>query len=184
MTTTATTVKAENLAPKAVIIDSLKQLAQSSPVALAMEYRGLAANDMAELRRDARAVGVTVRIAKNTLVKRAFHDTPYASMGEGMTGPLMLLFSSDDNVSGAASICKDYAGKHDFLQIRMLSLQGRQLDVSDTARIAALPSHEDALAQLLGLMLAPVGQFARLMKMPIVQLLAVLSEVRKQKEND
>ncbi|MGV0005500.1 MAG: 50S ribosomal protein L10 [Candidatus Porifericomitaceae bacterium WSBS_2022_MAG_OTU9] len=183
MTTTVTTAKAENLAPKAVVIDSLKQLAQSSPVAIAMEYRGLVANDIAELRRDARAAGVTVRIAKNTLVKRAFIDTPYASMGEGMTGPLMLLFSSSDNVPGAAGICRDYAAKHDFLQVRLLSLQGRQLDVSETARIANLPTHDIAIAQLLGIMLAPVGQLARLLKMPMVQFLIVLGEVRKQKEN-
>ena len=181
-TTYTSTVKPENLAPKAVVIEALSGLANSSPVVMAMEYRGLGANDMARLRRDARAAGVSVRIARNTLARRAFADSPYAGMNENMTGPLMLLFSSEENVPGAASICRKYSAEHECLQVRMLSVQGRDMDVSETARIADLPSREQALAQLMGLMIAPVGQFARLLKMPLMQLVFVLGEVRKQKD--
>ena len=173
----------ENLKPKAAVIDALQGLANAAPVVMAMEYSGLSANDTAELRKTAREAGVVVRVAKNTLAKKAFADSPYSSMTDDLTGPIMLLFSDAENAAGAASVCKKYAEEHDFLKIRMLSLQGKNLDVSATASIAALPSREVAIARLMGVMLAPVGQLASLLKMTVAQLPLVLGEVRKQKES-
>ena len=52
------------------------------------ENRGMPVADMTQLRAKARASGVYFRVVKNTLVRRAVADTPFAALADKMVGPL------------------------------------------------------------------------------------------------
>ena len=90
----------------------MAEAANKALAAVAAVYRGLTVEEMTELRVKAREDGVYVKVAKNTLVRRAVEGTEYECMQDALTGPLLLAFSMDDP-GAAARLVKDYAKGHD-----------------------------------------------------------------------
>ena len=72
---------------QAVVAEVAKQVAGAQAIVL-VENRGMAVADMTQLRAKARASGVYFRVVKNTLVRRAVAETPFATLADKMVGPL------------------------------------------------------------------------------------------------
>jgi large subunit ribosomal protein L10 len=142
----------------AVVAEVTAQVARSQTLALA-EYRGLTVSDLNKLRVDARAKGVYLHVLKNTLARRAVAGTPFESAGDHMAGPLIYSFSED--AVAAAKVVADFAKTNDKLVIKGGSYAGKALDANGVKALAAIPSKEVLLAQLLGLMQSPISRFAR-----------------------
>ena len=142
----------------AVISDVAAQVAKSQTLALA-EYRGLTVEQLNKLRVEARSKGVYLHVLKNTLARRAVAGTPFESASESMVGPLIYGFSED--AVAAAKVIADFAKGNDKLVIKAGSYAGKALDVDGVKALAAIPSKEVLLAQLLGLMQSPISRIAR-----------------------
>jgi large subunit ribosomal protein L10 len=142
---------------KAVVAEVSAQVAQAQTIALA-EYRGIEVGDLTVLRKKAREAGVYLRVLKNTLVRRAVADTPFAALAEQMVGPLIYSFSADP--VAAAKVLHDFARSNDKLVLKAGSYAGKVLDKAGVQALASIPSREELLAKLLGVMQAPVSGFA------------------------
>ena len=103
----------------------------------------------------ARSAGVYVRVVKNTLARKAVAGTSFECLGPVLKGPLVLAFSKDDP-GAAARVVKAFAKDNDKLIARALSLGGQLLAGSELDKVASLPSREQALSQLMGVMKAPI----------------------------
>jgi len=143
---------------EAVVTDVSAQVARSQTLALA-EYRGLTVEHMNKLRVDARAKGVYLHVLKNTLARRAVAGTPFECAAEAMTGPLIYGFSED--AVAAAKVIADFAKGNDKLVVKAGAYAGKALDANGVKALAAIPSKEVLLAQLLGLMQSPISRLAR-----------------------
>ena len=143
----------------AVVTDVAAQVARSQTLALA-EYRGLTVEHMNKLRVDARAKGVYLHVLKNTLARRAVAGTPFECAAEAMSGPLIYGFSED--AVAAAKVIADFAKSNDKLIVKAGAYAGKALDANGVKALAAIPSKEVLLAQLLGLMQSPISRLARL----------------------
>lgn len=142
----------------AVVTDVAAQVARSQTLALA-EYRGLTVEHMNKLRVDARAKGVYLHVLKNTLARRAVAGTPFECAAEAMSGPLIYGFSED--AVAAAKVIADFAKGNDKLIVKAGAYAGKALDANGVKALAAIPSKEVLLAQLLGLMQSPISRLAR-----------------------
>ena len=151
----------------AVVADVSTQVARSQTLALA-EYRGLTVAHLDTLRRQARDKGVYLHVLKNTLARRAVAGTPFEVAQEAMVGPLIYGFSED--AVAAAKVIADFAKSNDKLVIKGGAYAGKALDANGVKALAAIPTKEVLLAQLLGLMQSPISRFAR--------VLAAISEQR------
>ena len=143
---------------KATVAEFNEQLVGSDTVVLA-EYRGIRVGDMTQLRVNAREEGVYLRVMKNTLARRAVEGTVYAGLAPEMTGPLIYSMSKD--AVAAARVLNEFARTNDRLVIKCGSYAGRMLDRTEVLALANIPGREVLLAQLLGIMQAPVSAFAR-----------------------
>lgn len=143
---------------KAVVAEVSAQVANAQTIVVA-EYRGITVGDLTQLRVKARAQGVYLRVLKNTLARRAVEGTPFAELSQHMTGPLIYGFSADAVAS--AKVLNDFAKTNDKLVIRAGSYDGQVLDSNAVKALASIPSREELLAKLLGVMQAPVSGFAR-----------------------
>jgi large subunit ribosomal protein L10 len=152
---------------QAVVTDVAAQVARSQTLALA-EYRGLTVEHLNKLRRDAREKGVYLHVLKNTLARRAVAGTPFECASESMVGPLIYGFSED--AVAAAKVLADFAKGNDKLVVKAGAYAGKALDAEGIKSLAAIPSKEVLLSQLLGLMQSPVSRMAR--------VLAALAESR------
>jgi len=155
---------------QAVVAEVAAKVAQAQTMVMA-EYRGIAVGDLTRLRAKAREQQVYLRVLKNTLVRRAVADTPFAPLTEQMTGPLIYGISED--AIAAAKVLHDFAKSNDKLVIRSGVYDGKVMDQAAVQALASIPSREELLAKLLGVMQAPLSGFAR--------ALAALSE-KKQNE--
>ncbi|MBN8490618.1 MAG: 50S ribosomal protein L10 [Burkholderiales bacterium] len=144
----------------AVVADVSAQVARSQTLALA-EYRGLTVAHLDTLRRQARDKGVYLHVLKNTLARRAVAGTPFEVAQETMVGPLIYGFSED--AVAAAKVIADFAKGNDKLVIKGGAYAGKVLDADGVKTLAAVPSKEVLLSQLLGLMQSPVARFARVL---------------------
>ena len=152
-----------------VVADVAAQAARSQTLALA-EYRGLTVAHLDVLRRQAREKGVYLHVLKNTLARRAVSGTPFEVASESMVGPLIYGFSED--AVAAAKVLSDFAKGNDKLIVKGGAYAGKALSADGVKSLAAIPSKEVLLAQLLGLMQSPISRFAR--------VLAAIAELRAE----
>ena len=143
---------------KAVVAEVSAQVAAAQTIVVA-EYRGIQVGHLTQLRAKARAQGVYLRVLKNTLARRAVEGTAFAGLADAMTGPLIYSISAD--AVAAAKVIADFAKTNDKLVIKAGNYAGKPLDTAGVAALASIPSREVLIAQLLGVMLAPVSGFAR-----------------------
>ncbi|MGA9395293.1 MAG: 50S ribosomal protein L10 [Azonexus sp.] len=142
---------------KAVVAEVAAQVASAQTITIA-EYRGIEVGDLTVLRRKARESGVYLRVLKNTLVRRAVAGTPFAGLADHMVGPLIYSVSADP--VAAAKVLSDFAKTNDKLVLKAGSYAGNVLDKAGVQALASIPSREELLSKLLGVMKAPVAGFA------------------------
>jgi len=162
------------LEDKKRVVEELSAVAGDSVTAVAAEYRGLTVSEMTDLRSKARQAGVYMRVVKNTLARRAVKGTEFECMTDTLKGPILLAFAKDDP-GAAARIIKDFAKEHDALKAVSLSAGGQLLPASDIAKLADLPTLDQARAMLLGVLMAPMSQLARTLAEPAAMLARTLS---------
>jgi len=143
---------------KAVVAEVSAKVANAQTIVVA-EYRGIQVGHMTQLRANARSQGVYLRVLKNTLARRAVEGTAFSGLASEMTGPL--IYSISEDAVAAAKVIADFAKTNDKLVIKAGNYAGKQLDKASVVALASIPSREVLLAQLLGVMQAPVSAFAR-----------------------
>jgi large subunit ribosomal protein L10 len=147
---------------------------------VAAEYRGLTVSQMTDLRSKARASGVYMRVIKNTLARKAFVGTAFEPVGLKLKGPLVLAFSKDDP-GAAARVVKAFSKDHDKLVATLVSLGGDVLSAKDLDKVASLPTRDQALSQLLGVLKAPIQKLVGTIAAPNQKLVRTIAAVRDAK---
>ena len=171
-----------SIAEKKAVVEEVNRVASGAMSVVAAEYRGMAVEEMTELRAKAREAGVYLRIVPNNLARRAFSGTSFECMSDVLVGPLFLAFSQDEPGS-AARLLRDFAKKHEQLEVKALSLSGQLLEASALTRVAKLPTRDEALAKLMGLMQAPITKLVQTFAAPHTKLLRTLVAIRDSKQS-
>lgn len=167
---------------KKAIVTELLSIARQAISMVVADYRGLTVSEISELRKTARSsAGVTMRVYRNTLIRRAFKKTPYACLNKVLTGPTMLFFSRDEP-GAAARLIENFIKKHEQLKVKALALGGELLSADKLRAFSQLPSRKEALSQLVVVLIAPVTKFARTLNRPIVQIIRVMAAIQDQRK--
>ena len=148
-----------NLNDKKAVVAEISAKVSTAQTIVVAEYRGIQVGHLTQLRAKARAQGVYLRVLKNTLARRAVEGTAFASLASEMTGPL--IYSISEDAVAAAKVMSDFAKTNDKLVVKAGNYAGKSLDKAGVTALASIPSREVLLAQLLGVMLAPVSGFVR-----------------------
>ena len=148
---------------KVAVVNEVRDRLTAADAAILTEYRGLAVKDMKELRRALTAVGGDYKVYKNTLVRRAANEIGFEALESMLTGPTAIAFV-DGDVAQVAKVLRDFARTNPNLVVKGGVLGTNLLDANSTAALADLPSREALLAQIAGMLAAPMQQFAALLK--------------------
>ncbi len=168
---------------KQKVVEEVAIIAKSSLSIVAAEYRGLTVSAMTRLRFDARKAGVTLKVVRNNLARRAFEGTDYECMQESLVGPLILAFSREDP-GAAARLCRDFAKDNELFKVHVLSLGGKLHGAKDLDAVANLPTYDQAVAQLMSVMLAPITKLVRTLAEPHAKLVRVIAAIGRQKAQE
>ena len=170
-----------NLEDKKALVTEVSAIAAKAQSVVAAENRGITVGQMTELRAKARGQGVYMRVVKNTLARKALAGTSFEVIGPKLKGPLVLAFSKDDP-GAAARVVKDFAKANEKFVPTLVSLGGQVLSPKDLDKVASLPTKEQAIAQLMGLLRAPIQKLVRTLAEPQAKLVRTIAAVRDQKQ--
>lgn len=166
---------------KQAIVAEVAEVASSAVSAVAADYRGLDAGQMTALRAEARNSGVYLRVVRNTLARRAVENTDFACMKDALVGPLILAFSKEEP-SAAARLIKDFVKVNKELEVKLVAIGGQLLAAKAVDAVAKLPTYDEAIAQLMSVMKAPVTKLVGTLAAPHTKLVRTLVAIREQKQ--
>src|ERR1700752_5099038 len=170
-----------NLEDKKALVAEVAEVAAKAQSVVAAEYRGLTVSPMTGLRAKARKQGVYRRVVKNPLARKALAGTTFEAVGAKLKGPLVLAFSKDDP-GAAARVVKDFAKGNEKLVARLVALGGQVLPAGELEKVASLPTREQALSMLLGVLKAPIAKLVGTLAAPAAKLARTVAAVRDQKQ--
>lgn len=164
-------------------VAQLRDLLAGASTFFLVDYQGLSAGELHALRAKVRAAGGRMLVAKNTLINVVLSEHGVEGL-EGLTGPTALVLVGDDPVA-PAKVLTDHAKAHakDLPLAKGGYLQGSVVGPEALAKIATLPSREQLLSQLVGVLSAPLSQLVGVLQAPPQNLVTVFNNYAdKQKE--
>jgi large subunit ribosomal protein L10 len=164
---------------KTALVEDLSSSFNRASIALVSEYRGMTAAESTEMRRRLRAVRGEMRVAKNTLVRRALKGTKYEALESNLGGQIGVILSYEDPVVLAKTFT-GFGPLGDKLKLRGAVLDGKAITPEEVRALATLPSREVVFGQLLGLLNAPATQLVRLLNEPGSYLARVIDAIGKK----
>jgi large subunit ribosomal protein L10 len=164
---------------KTALVEDLSSSFNRASIALVSEYRGMTAAESTEMRRRLRAVRGEMRVAKNTLVRRALKGTKYEALESNLGGQIGVILSYEDPVVLAKTFT-GFGPLGDKLKLRGAVLDGKAITPEEVRALATLPSREVVFGQLLGLLNAPATQLVRLLNEPGAYLARVIDAIGKK----
>ena len=147
---------------KQPVVAEISELLNGAASAVAVDYRGLTVAQDTELRKALREAGITYKVYKNTLIRRAAEGTDFAALDPHLEGPTAIAVSRDD-ATAPARILAEFAKKADKLEIKAGIVEGTYYDANGMKAIAGIPSREILLGRLLGSFQSPITNFARVL---------------------
>lgn len=133
---------------KAVIVTELSDAFNRSKLTVVADYCGLKVSEFQQIRIELKNCDSEVRVAKNTLLKRAVTDTDSVALSDDFTGTTAVVMGYSDPVAPAKAITK-FADDHDKFVIRAAALDGEKIEIHELVALSKLPSKEVLLGQLL-----------------------------------
>ena len=149
---------------KKQIVAEVNEVASKAFSAVVADYQGLNVEQLTQLRVEARKLGVTTRIVRNTFAKRSFEGTPFDILNDNLVGPTILGFStSEDDMGAAARLFEEFAKSNKAFELKAAAFDGKVYQGAEVSVIANLPNQEKALTMLASVLQAPISKLGRLM---------------------
>ena len=165
-------------AKKEKVVEELGQIFESSGVVVVAHYEGLTVAEMQTLRGQMREAGGAVRVAKNRLAKIALDGKPAASIADYLTGMTVLAYSEDP--VAAARVMEKYAKDNDKLEILGGAMGETALDKAGVKAVAAMPSRDELIAQIVSQIGAPASNIAGAIGAPASNIASILSTIEEK----
>lgn len=130
---------------KKEVVEKIVNSIKDSESVILFQYQGLTVADLSELRKQLKSEDATVKVYKNTLLKRALDELSLSFDGF-LEGPNAILFGK--NLLEPIKILADFAKKHSKLEIRVGIISGSVADLATINEYATIPSREGLLTML------------------------------------
>jgi large subunit ribosomal protein L10 len=166
---------------KSAIVAELNAMFDRAKFSVVADYCGLKVSELEKVRKELRDCNTEIRIAKNTLLKRAVTDTSCESLSEDFTGTTAIVMAYDDPVSPAKVLAK-FAEDHKRFELRSAVLEGEKITVDNIIALSKLPTKEVLLGQLLSVMNGVPTALVRVLSGVPRTFLYGLQAVKDQKE--
>jgi len=146
------------------------------------DFQGLNVEKISEFRRKCHEASVEYLVVKNTLAQLATEKAGFEEMKTYFKGPSAIAYSYDDPSAPARVITK-FAKDNDKPEIKMSIFEGVFYGPDKVSSIAALPSKNELLAQIIGGLNSPVQGFVGSLYGLMQKMVLTLEAVRKSKES-
>ena len=155
---------------KANVVSEITEVAKNNASFILFDYRGLTAEETAELRRLLRENNSEYKVWKNTLAKRAL-DSLNLDLADCLNGPSAMAYSTD-SVAPIKTL-SDFAKDHPALEIKGGIVDGKVTSLEAIKELSTIPSREGLLTMLASGLIGTVKDLS-----------IALNLLREQKESE
>lgn len=149
---------AKAIEAKKAKVAQIKELISNATSVVLVDYKGLTVAQDTEMRRAFREAGVNYKVLKNTLTLRAFQELGVEGLESVFEGPTAVAFSNDE--VSAAKIVRESVEKYKKMSIKGGYMDGKVMSVDEVKALSYIPSREQLIANLLGMLTAPMRKLA------------------------
>ena len=154
-----------------------EKIKRSKAVVLA-DYRGLTHQQLEQLKKALKAVEGELVVTKNTLLKRALGTQDVQA--DDLNGPTATIFAYNDVILPLKELAKTIKTLK-MPTIKLGFLDGKVITGEDVLKLAALPSREVLIAQLVGGMKAPIYGIHRSLNWNLQKFVMTLKAIETKK---
>ena len=172
-------------AQKTEQVGAIKDRFERMSSAVFLDFSGMNVAEVSSLRAKFKEKGVEYKVVKNTLVRLAIGDQPYAdTLGTTLRGMTGIAWSYEDP-SAAAKVVKafrkDEGDAGQKLKVKAAVLDGSVLDAMTVEnQLATMPGKDELRAKLLATFQAPLQQFVALLNAPAQNFVYVLAAKERE----
>lgn len=150
---------------KQPIVEEIKSKVEGAASVVLVDYRGVTVAQDTELRKALREAGCEYKVYKNTLMRRAFEGSDFATFDEKglLDGPSAIAISKDDATAPIRILSKT-AKTAEAMEFKGAVVEGTYYDSEGVKVLAAIPSREELISKLLGSLQSPITNLARVLK--------------------
>ena len=144
---------------KTTLVADLTDLLTNAKATFFAKYQGLTVAELQELRKAAREADVKIKVVKNRLVRVAMNEIAVYKDTDttGLTGQLLYAISDSDEIM-PAKVLANFAKDHAALELAGgFSDLGASLSKDDVTALAAMPSKNEMIAQVVATLLSPMN---------------------------
>jgi len=161
--------------------DVVKKLTEAKSAAL-LQYQGLTAHDVSDLRAKIKTAGGSLEVVKNTLITRALNKLGL-DLPETLTGPTAIAYCNTDEIAplkeiDAVNKAKEKTSfKFGFYDKKLLSFD-------ELKKFLSLPSKSALIAQFIGGLKNPLQRLVYAMRYNQTQLVLTLKALADKKATE
>ena len=147
------------------------------------DYQGLSVEQVTELRRAFRAADVQYKVLKNTLLRRVMEERGgFDELYDELNGPTAVAFTNDP--AGPAKVIKKFLEDYDLEIPRFKGayIDGAVYGDDQLDALAKLKSRDELLADILGLLTAPITNVASALGAQGSGLASVIQQIADKEE--
>tara|TARA_Y100000590_G_scaffold67145_1_gene72819 strand:- start:4327 stop:4836 length:510 start_codon:yes stop_codon:yes gene_type:complete len=167
-----------NKEKKKIYIEEMKGFFSKTSSVLITHYQGLTVKQIEDLKSEMRKHGILFKITKNRITKLALEGTKFKKLENLFTGPTAVAFSNDAITS--AKILTKFAKSNSKLKIIGGLMEEEPLSVEEVAKIATLPTLDEARAKITGILTAPAQKIISILLAPGSKI-AILALAKSKK---
>ena len=151
---------------------------ENSEAVLVTHYQGLTVKQLDELRKQMRDQGIQFKITKNKITKLALEKTKCKDLTNLFTGPTAVALSKD--AISSAKILTKFSKENKNLKI-LGGIMGKDvLDVAGVAKVATLPTLDEARAKIVGILRSPAQKITSILLAPASKIAILALEKSKK----
>ena len=164
------------------ISDLQERLARAEAIYLT-DFTGLDVQAMTTLRRELRKSSGEYLVVKNRLLKRAMADSELPDISSYLTGPTGVVFGIDSAVDAARAVV-DFAKENgDRPVFKVGVMESGVLGPDEIAAVSRLPSREELLSQVAGVLAGPLSSFVSVLGGKLQEMAGLAEALRDKMES-
>ena len=152
-------------------VTKLAERFKKANIIILTDYRGINAEDVTKLRKDLGNVEAEYSVIKNNIIRRAFEEMGIKDFESELVGPTAVITCESDYLA-TSKVIYNFVKENDYYTLKAGMIEGEVKTKEEIFTLAQLPSREELLSKLAGVLLANISKLA-----------VALDQVKQQKES-